>query len=349
MVTDTFTDLGEVYAEQEDDLKARSAFQVARAFQDYALMEKQAGNNDSKNKSSAAEALADGLAGLGRYELAAQIYEQVAEEAMLNFTIKGRVALKQAALYREHLKDYAKAKEAYELIVMLNDPNSVLEADLKKLVTQDPFALAEGLIGLGGMYTNPKELNKPEKAEELLKRSLEVSGKIPKERGLFEANKALAELARLYSLQGKNAESEKTAKLRIENAGKILSEALDHPFTQNPADISYGEASREYLEANGDLIGFYLAQHREDDAFALYKVMLGDMAKEESNPATCCIRLDNLFDIPTFALYVRMLDDYQQLLLARRMTDEAVKVTAYIETVKSKQSGAKTYRLLLGQ
>lgn len=341
-LVEAYTELGNVYTVQEGkESKAQSAFQLARAFQDLIARSKQ-GEEEILNNTSlnvTVELMADAYAGLGKYERAAELYEGVfvRQQIRADLQVIARVVHKRAELYRERLHDYPKAEEQYKIL---------LEA-----ATQNPdssfFPMPQALRDLGSLYAN--EMNRPAEAEPLLKRSLELSSNAPK--GTYpplEVNKALAELAKLYRRQNRTAELESAQKTRVENAGKILSDAFGRLGKVTIVALrSYTEAAQEYLEANGELASRYQEQHKEDDLLALYRAMLGDMTQDTSNPASCCIRLDSLTDVSIFDLYSKLLGDYRQLLLARRMAEQAAKVAEFIDKVKSRQEDAKKFQLLL--
>ena len=348
LFADIHSELALVYGAQGEQRKAADAFKLARAFQNATLLERQDAVTNLKAQAEVYEEMGDAFAGLGSYDLAREAYER-ATVAMFGLPPGGlgRISLKSAALFSEHPdekqkeQDYAEAEKLYEFVASLNDPAN------PENPSKDPALLAAGLRGLGALYAGG--LNRPQEAEPLLKRSLEVSQSLPQGSKLAEENKSLAELAKLYRRQGKSGELGSALTRRAENAAQLLgnvhgrlgkeSESLS--FLLGEGLGLYAEVSREYIEANRELAAFYAAQRREDDALALYKAMLGDTEKAEGTPDKCCIILDFVADTSVLKLYADSLGDYRRLLLARGLTQEAEKVAAYIKKVEAQAVEAR--------
>jgi hypothetical protein len=341
-LVEAYTELGNVYGDQEGkESKTIYAFQLARAVQDVLAREKQ-GEGALEDPNGAAvtlELMADAFAGLGKYDLADELYNttfEISSGASLMGNTDGlamvRILHKLAVLNREHLH-YQKAEELYKKLLEL----------VKETPKNSPIGLPEALRDLGSLYAN--ELNRPAEAEPLLKRSLELSSNAA--RGTYpplQMSKALAELVKLYRRQNRTVELENAQKKRAEVAGNILSARREAGTDSLTALHDYTEGAREYLEANGDLLARYRTQHKEDDALSLYRAMLGDLTKPDSNPASCCVLLKRLADASVVDLYAKTLDEYRQLLLAREMPEEAAKIADYIKEVESQRSIARWYQ-----
>jgi tetratricopeptide (TPR) repeat protein len=335
---EAYTELGNVYGAQEGkESKAENSYQLARELQDIFARSKQGegANEDPKSALAAYELMADAYAGLGKYDRADSFYGTAAEIAsspMLSADTDRLTLItilhKRAVLNREHLH-YEKAEEYYKKLLEI----------VKATPANTPIGLPEALRDLGGLYAT--EMNRPAEAEPLLKSSLEFSrsGK-----SMLEVNKTLAELVKLYRRQNRTAELENAQKTRAENAGKILAVRREAGADSLTAFKDYTEGAREYIEANGDLASRYQSQKKDAEALSLYRMMLGDPTKPESNPGSCCVMLDRLTETSVIDLYARTLDQYRQLLLARGMTDEAAKIASYLKDVESQKGLALLYR-----
>ena len=99
------------------------------------------------------------------------------------------------------------------------------------------------------------------------------------------------------------------------SAGKILSVRREAGTDTITALKDYTEGAREYLEANIDLLARYQAQKKEGDALSLYRAMLGDLTKPDSNPPSCCVLLNRLAETSVVDLYAKTPGDTKVVVL----------------------------------
>ncbi len=273
-LANTYSDLGEIYVGLGDELKAKTAFRLARVIQDFSLKQRQAqrmlvsGESTSGDKFKALRIdrdlleMGDLFVRLGRFGPAETAYRHALEAAEDDPNFEAEIMLKTGHLYRIHLKNYDKAAEAYRAAVgtLSNERGS-------------PLLLGEAMTQLGGLFAI--ELHRYDDAVKLFDDALKELSELPgSERARYST---LDALAGVYRIQQKTPEVVAASRRKLAVAREMLARNSPNSVAQKAWDAdAYAEAFGLVVRAVGDLSDAFRAAGDAEAAKSVYGVLLED-------------------------------------------------------------------------
>ncbi len=306
-LADSYSELGEVYSGQDDELKAKSYFQLARSLQNLALKQRQLdrllklGSGDQQDAAKKREALkidrdlielGDLFLKVGRLRPAETAYTQAQLQAIEteNQTSQADAVMRLGYLYRFDLKEYQKASDRFVEAVAL----------MKGGPQGGSKLLGEALTQLGDLYAD--ELNRPEDAEALLKEALDfVSRSSEPEQATYATLSALADL---YRRQQRLPDLVSVSQRKLAVADELLKRNSPNSVAQKAWDAgAYAQAFGLYIQAVSDLSDAFKLQGNVEASNAA----LGSLLNES-------LDVQQVVDEKVAEAYAKMLESRKDVL-----------------------------------
>ena len=335
-LADTYSELGEIYSNQNAELQAEYAFHLSQALQNAELSKRKVNSLRSANASkeeirqqqreNAAhlEKCADLFLKLHRLSAAESTY-------LLAFGLRvmtnsqtpedndhlSTVQIKIGNYYRYHRKNYAEAERRYHSAVSVLSNYRSTQSTLE----------GEAMTQMGSLYAN--DLKKPADGEKLLKMALESLATAP--RSEEATSLALGELATLYMNQSRFSEAVDVSKRKVTVAHALLKRTAPKVTGSEKWNAEeYSRAFSLYVYAVYHLGVAYRAAGDHQSAAAAASSLL--------DPE---LRISEVLDVEVLTEYGDMLVRHRQLLPPTVAEDleqhlEAIAVRRkYIEAVLS--------------
>ncbi len=310
-LTDTYSELGQIFSSLKDEARANALLVLAEKFQQVLLRSKQIqGKGRALNDSGLTfdvdfDDLGDAYVGAGRFAQAKEALH-IRQTEVGRGEFLGLSYEKLAKLYRDHLKDYDKAEEFYKLLIEAN------------------YNYTDALTQLGVLYAT--ELNKPAEAEQLLNRALATFSD-ENWHDWPDKDAIYSDLIDLYRRQ--NRQGERVYDLRLASLVELLN------VFGSPSSMSRNFPSFEakYVKAVDEVAGFYMERKKSAQAEAAYR--LAFHVSED---------IRQRVDTKLIADLASTLEEYQMLLRDLKKLDEAAKVGEAIKVLRTRQSDLEQIR-----
>jgi tetratricopeptide (TPR) repeat protein len=325
-LADNYVELGQVYNALNDNIQGDATFQLAELIQHIVLKIKHRGDllEDLKKSNTAItldddlDAMGDNYIKLARFEEAKRSYETALFiREQLNSEIDARAIsyLKLAKLYREHLKDYAKAESYYKkLIDYRRNSKGQLFGE------NDPLSqYIVGLRQLAGLYTN--ELNKPADAEALLNTALTALEPIADRQAWDEEEAVYTDLLLVFQKQAKAPPDMQALLLRKWEAMTKRRKGLAPAYRTE----DYPRFMFSFVSAAGEVADLYLARNDKASAAAAFAQVFDGLPTP---------RFGTVREIDTYA---SKLEKYQSLLRELKKPDIAASYDAAVKEARTQQ------------
>jgi hypothetical protein len=333
-LADTYSELGEIYSNENLDLQAKYAFQLSQALQNAELSKRKVNAllrtpNASKEelvarrKENAAhlEQSADLFLKLNRLSAAENVYllalglRTLTNDHSVDATDHlAVVQMKLGNYYRRNRKNFAEAEKRYQAALStLSNSRST------------PTLAGQALTEMGSLYAN--DLEKPVEGEKLLKQALDSLSNAPDSEG--PTCLALGELATLYLNQSRFSEAVEVSKRKLAVAHALLkrvSPKVTGSAKWSPED--YTEVFKYYIGAVYELGLAHRAAGDPQSAVAVSASLL--------DPE---LRISEVVDRQVLTDYADMLVRHRQMLppAAAASLDQQLEAIAvrrkYIEAV----------------
>lgn len=323
-LSDDYNELSQLYNALKDEERSDAAFRLADRIQQIALKFRNKRDliSDLRKLATAItldddlDLMGDSYIKLGRFKEAANAYEgalAIREQVATENSSIAVSYLKMASLYRDHIKDYAKAESYYqELIQNRKTVKGGLMGPADAL-TQS----VEGLRQLASLYTN--NLNKLAEAEALLNEALGATGPINGRLAWDEEVGIYNDLLNLYRKQQKDVQPVYARQLETMTRRR-------NDFAMVYRTPEYQHFMYAYVDVAGQVADSYLRQNNKAAAEAAYAQVFN------------FIRLStNYLDAKKIEVYLRNLEKYQSLLRENNKEALAAKFDAFVKSSRARQ------------
>jgi tetratricopeptide (TPR) repeat protein len=302
-LAESFSELGEVYSNQSNEIAAVHSFKLARALQNAELTKRRSillqrsanPNNEEltkKKKENAAhlEECADLLLKLNRISAAENVYLLAVGLRILtnDRSAEGNeklaaVLVKLGNYYRHNRNKYNESEKRYqEALTALSNSRSAHSA-----------VYGDALAQLGSLYA--EHLNKPAEGEKLLKTALEFLATVPgSEKSTADA---LDELAAVYFQQSRFNEAIEAGKRKLTVADALLKRtSITVTGTEKWNAEEYAEAFNVYIWGVLELVKAHEQAGDERGAKAVFNSLLDEQ-----------LRVNEIVDAEILKQYATML------------------------------------------
>lgn len=322
-LSDDYNDLSQLYNALNDAERSEAAFQLADRIQQIALKFRNKRDliADLRKLATAItldedlDLMGDSYIKLGRFTEASNAYEGalgIREQVTSENNSVGVSYLKLANLYRDHIKDYAKAESYYQQLIQ---SRKGVEA---RLMGVDALRQhVEGLRQLASLYTN--NLNKFAEAEALLNEALTATGTRD---GRISWNQEVAifnDLLEIYRKQQKDVQPVYVRQLETMTRRR-------NDFGVMYRQPEYQHFMYPYIETAGQVADSHLRQNNKAAAEAAYAQVFN------------FIRLStNWLNPKQSDAYLTHLEKYQSLLRENKKEALAAKFDAFVKRERARQ------------
>ncbi|HEX6718813.1 MAG TPA: tetratricopeptide repeat protein [Pyrinomonadaceae bacterium] len=323
-LSDNYNELSQIYNALNDEVRNEAAFRLAERIQKMALKlrNQRALIADLKKLHTAItmdedlDVMGDSYIKLERFTEAAHAYEaalSIREQISSEQKSVSVSYLKLGDLYREQLKNYAKAEEYYKKLVQISK-------SMKGSLTgpSDPLTqYITGLRKLAALYTD--DMNKPAETEAVLNEALTATAPINGRLAWDDELNIYGDLLHLYQKQNKDVQPIQVRKL------ETMTRRRDD-FANAYRSPDHQQFMSAYVNAAGDVADSYLKQNNKAAAEAAYAQVFN------------FIHLSTVFlDAKKLDNYLTNLEKYQSLLRDNNEAAKAAEFDAFVKEGRERQ------------
>src|SRR5215213_400854 len=323
-LSEDYNDLSQLYNALNDEERSDAAFRLADRIQQISLKFRNKRDliSDLKKLATAItldddlDLMGESYIKLGRFTEAANAYERalaIREQVASENRSVAVSYLNLGNLYRDHIKDYAKAESYYKQLIQSRK-------NVKGGLMGPADALTQyvgGLRQLASLYTN--NLNRFTEAEALLNEALGATSPINGRLAWDEEVGVFNDLLNLYRKQQKDPQPVYARQL------ETMTRRRDD-FAMAYRAPEYQHFMYAYVEAAGKVADFYLRQNNKAAAESAYAQVFN------------VVRLStNFLDAKKLDVYLTNLEKYQSLLRESNKEVLAAKFDSFIKNGRSRQ------------